>query len=536
MDLISRTDISGDGWSLRGNGALIVPVVAGPALMAAGWAALALWFRGEPGGLTGAFLAGALTILLSGAAGFAPVMLPGIPIPLSTLVLALGAGLGLAVIFGRPTRVTYVATAIIFVLALALAELAGGSVTLIAPLLVPLLVAVPLFTATAREGHPADLRLSAPWQALGYVAVPVAVIGGFMAATFFAPPILAANDPARSGHTATLLDDGRVLIVGGFGDHGSLATAWLYDPTVALWTRAPSMSVARMGHTSTRLADGRVLAVGGACCPRPVGAEVFDVVNLTWLPSGPMAEPRSGHAATLLADGRVLVVGGFGARDFGEAVSELYEPSTNSWAVTSGMQADAMHRTLLGLPTGRVLALSDNPRQGSAAAIYDPDTGRWSSTEAPTGLPVVFAAATLADGRVLALGGQLDFSGQTSAALFDPRSQLWSAADTPSLSVFEGATTTVLQDGRVLRAGGTALSGSPPRGEPTPGAEMYDSARNAWSATGSMTRARSGHSATLLADGRVLVVGGSNRFGALASAEIYDPRAANWQATTSIGG
>src|SRR5207245_977644 len=78
MDLISRTDISGDGWSLRGNGALIVPVVAGPALMAAGWAALGVWFRGEPGGLTGAFLAGALTILLSGAAGFAPVMLPGI--------------------------------------------------------------------------------------------------------------------------------------------------------------------------------------------------------------------------------------------------------------------------------------------------------------------------------------------------------------------------------------------------------------------------------------------------------------------------
>src|SRR5439155_14518363 len=144
-------------------------------------------------------------------------------------------------------------------------------------------------------------------------------------------------------------------------------------------------------------------ACSSVCSHRHVGAWVLVFENLPCFPSGQMAVPRSGHDGTLLADGRVLVVGGFGARDFGEAVSELYEPSTNSWAVTSGMQADAMHRTLLGLPTGRVLALSDNPRQGSAAAIYDPDTGRWSSTEAPTGLPVVFAAATLADGRVLAL-------------------------------------------------------------------------------------------------------------------------------------
>jgi MFS family permease len=244
-DVISRTDISGDGWSLRGNGALIVPVVLGPTLMAAGWADLTLWFRGQPRGLVAGLLAGLITIVLTAVAGLAPVIVPGIPIPLATLVVALGAGLGLARSFGRPARATYLSAAILFVLALIGGELAGGSVTLIAPLLMPLLIALPLLTAGGNDEDSQSRETPAAWRVLGYVGLPVAVVAGFMAATLLAPPILAAGNPARSSHTATALPDGRVLVVGGSGDHGPLATTWLYEPAAAKWTQAPSMGVAR---------------------------------------------------------------------------------------------------------------------------------------------------------------------------------------------------------------------------------------------------------------------------------------------------
>src|SRR5205823_3379218 len=208
-------------------------------------------------------------------------------------------GIGLGRIFARLTRASYIAAAIVFVLALVAGELAGGSVTLVAPLLVPLLVGLPLLLAGARDDRPA-IEVPIIWRLIGYIALPVAVVAGFMAATFLAPPLLAAHDPARSNHTATLLDDGRVLIVGGSGDHGPLATAWLYDPANGHWTRAPDMSAARRGHTATKLRDGRVLVVGGDFSfSRPV-TELYDPGLDAWSAAHTGAATRPGSVAALL--------------------------------------------------------------------------------------------------------------------------------------------------------------------------------------------------------------------------------------------
>jgi hypothetical protein len=76
-------------------------------------------------------------------------------------------------------------------------------------------------------------------------------------------------------HTATLLPDGRVLVVGGGNGTGPTASEELWDPATATFSRAGSLAGARMMHTATLLPDGRVLVVGGSGYD-PLLAEVWE--------------------------------------------------------------------------------------------------------------------------------------------------------------------------------------------------------------------------------------------------------------------
>jgi Galactose oxidase, central domain/Kelch motif len=157
------------------------------------------------------------------------------------------------------------------------------------------------------------------------------------------------------------------------------------------------------------------------------------------------------------------------------------------------------------------------PRLGSALGV-----GGW--------------AVRLADGRVLISGGvRSDALGPAiaSAEIFDPKSGVWMT--TGSMIVARtGHTLTTLPDGRVLAAGGTAGGSG---GRSLASAELYDPATGTWSMTGSMGGARAYHTATPLADGRVLVAGGVAVDGAnpLASAEIFDPTTGTWAPTGNMG-
>jgi hypothetical protein len=120
---------------------------------------------------------------------------------------------------------------------------------------------------------------------------------------------------ARGGHTATLLDDGRVLVTGGFGIGDALASAELYEPASGNWTAAGDMAEAGLGRTATRLDDGRVLVVGGwgNSGDGTTLAELYDPAIGTWTATGRTITVHKAHTATLLADGRVLVAGGLGS-------------------------------------------------------------------------------------------------------------------------------------------------------------------------------------------------------------------------------
>src|SRR5205807_54900 len=141
---------------------------------------------------------------------------------------------------------------------------------------------------------------------------------------------------ARSDQCMVRLDDGRVFVVGGFGGSPAspdfLATAELYDPGADTWTRAPPMAVAREDLTATVLPGGKVLVAG---CDNLSGAldsaELYDPTSNTWSPAGTMSEKRESPAAVLLATGKLLVVGGIDpGRNVGLTSADLYDPASNA--------------------------------------------------------------------------------------------------------------------------------------------------------------------------------------------------------------
>jgi len=343
-------------------------------------------------------------------------------------------------------------------------------------------------------------------------------------------------DTARESHTATLLGLGIMLIAGGDNGSASLATAELFNSETHTFAPVGDMVNGRARHTATLLPNGAVLVTGGrdAQGNAQASAEIFNPANMSFAPTNSMSGARESHTATLLRGGKVLVAGGEDG-NVALATAEVFDPATGTFAPTGSLDVARSFQTATLLKNGKVLVAGGRDAHGNVLAsteLFDPVTGRFSPAQSMQSAREFHTATLLNDGRVLIAGGDDGSATLATAELFDPATGKFTAAGSME-SARELYTATLRADGTVLVAGGVDFT-SQAKERARAGqlldsmatAELFDPASNKFSPTSAMTNARARHTATLLPEGEVVVIGGTlsgipAQADFLASAELF---------------
>jgi hypothetical protein len=263
---------------------------------------------------------------------------------------------------------------------------------------------------------------------------------------------------------AVNLNDATVLVAGGFATQSNGVSvksnlAELYQMGSHTFVATGSMADARVKHTATLLRDGRVLVVGGADLSDGIdnlaSAELYDPLTGNFTRTGSMAQGRADHTATLLADGRVLITGGYGGGTLPLASAEIYDPATGKFTTTGSMTVARMNHTATMLLGGSVLitgGVDSSSNVLSSAEIFNPASGTFHAIASMTTARKWHTATTLGDDRVLIVGG---FGGGSlaSAEIYDPATGKFTATGSMKTARF-GHTATLLIYGQVVVAGG----------------------------------------------------------------------------------
>jgi hypothetical protein len=349
-------------------------------------------------------------------------------------------------------------------------------------------------------------------------------------------------------HTATLLMNGQVLIAGGATNNdpveqgGILSSAELYNPATGKFTATGTMNFERVGQSATLLADGKVLIIGGLANNQEVAAaaELYDPASGTFTAIGKLTDPRVFLTVTPLANSQLLIAGGellvFAGpvRDIANLVydrlntAELFDPARDSFKCAGGvsflgavckpsMLSHRRSHTATMLRNGRVLLAGgdgDCANYKGTAELYDPAIGAFFTANDMVTDRQQHTATLLGDGQVLIAGGLSPCKSEPppfEAELYDPvpsQPRLYNGVFSASGSLSEpraSHTATLLpsgpDEGDVLIIGGSI------KGDAT--AEMYIPSAEAFACVGgvsesppvcnaSMTVGRHGHTATLL--------------------------------------
>jgi hypothetical protein len=334
---------------------------------------------------------------------------------------------------------------------------------------------------------------------------------------------------------------------------GAALIGGLRPPIQGVFVAGPSLTD---GHITNAIAlpDGRVL-VG----VEPVQGTVPGTTTLRCSPPCTphlmLLDPRTGEftattvapprldveAMALLRDGRVLILSG-SADGPGNRSATVYDPVADRFEEVGDPLEARNWPFLVTLPDGRVLIGGGEADDALATSeLFDPSTGTFSPAASMTRPRSIGSSATLLrDGRVLVVGGGADVG--PSAELYDPATDTFAPTGPMTVARVGFLSATLLGDGRVLLTGGLVPLAADPRTTPdyTPTAEVYDPATGTFSSVGPMAAPRSMHAASILADGTVLVAGGSHARMSegppivVSDAEIFDPATGTFRATGSL--
>jgi hypothetical protein len=327
-------------------------------------------------------------------------------------------------------------------------------------------------------------------------------------------------DTGRRNHTATLLLDGSVLLCGGFIQGTTITDrAERFDPSSELFTLIPArMRQPRAGFTATRLLDGRVLLAGGyyevssGTLNVTGSAELYDPATKLFTDTGSMAHARSDHAALRLPDGRVLVTGGselLGGFLSDHATAEVFSPTTGTWSpwASSMIHTRSSHQMVDALD-GRWLLVGGSDVD-LRPEMFDTATGVFTPFSAAAADRARFgaAAASFASGNVSVIGGE-----QFGDVLFFHRgfTQLINTGSGTTRPRTYATATRITPDW-VLVAGGIDIpNGSAPLSSCDVVVEGGVAGSGTYASAMHFATGMADHTATLLADGRVLFAGGWN--------------------------
>jgi hypothetical protein len=316
-------------------------------------------------------------------------------------------------------------------------------------------------------------------------------------------------------HTATLLPNGKVLLVGTGAINDK---ADVYDPATNTWAPTPNPNSAHLGHGAVLLGDLRVMVLDNGNT-----GEIYDVRSNTWtLAPGPASHRVDQMGCFLLPDGRLIQLGGSTAMGVTLANVSVFTPSTNAWSALMSMNAPRHGQATAMLADNRHILVAGGDDDVSSlvkAELYDLSTNTWTNLPDLNIAHSHAHALTLSTGDVLVFGGA--GGGDLSTQLFHPATNTWSPGGNLMRESWYSSSV-LLPNGKILSAASAKMS---------PISQLYDPASNTWSDGPSISSARVAATGTLLPTGRVLVAGGSPD-GVLLydSVDLYDLGPGSWSA------
>ncbi|HET9050229.1 MAG TPA: IPT/TIG domain-containing protein, partial [Candidatus Dormibacteraeota bacterium] len=390
----------------------------------------------------------------------------------------------------------------------------------------PLSPTRPLVLGASPEHGPIGGGTTVTVRGRGFTGASAVAFGGVPAASFQVDSDTQVTAVSPQLPAGTAFADVTVTAAGGTTPANPIDRFTVGDGE---WNPTGPIDADRNGPTATLLANGKVLVVGGTAAsrignPPAFPAELYDALTGTWSAAAAPNLVWANGSAVRLADGRVLLVGGtFGG--IGAPQAEIYDPVANTWTVAATPTSNHGYGSAALLQTGQVLAIGGFG--GPSAELYDPAANTWSPVGSVSASFLIGQTETLLpDGEVLVAGGCCTTGPglRTDAELYDPLRRTFTA--TGSMGAGRWAhTATLLPNGDVLVAGGAPQQGD---SFAWTAEEVYHPATGTWALEGVMDQGSQGGGAALLPNGRVLLAGGTvngaDLFSpALSTAELFDP-------------